>query len=74
MLTDAHANDIACMTEILENRKHRFRVKDTDLGQEIRQSLEELHALQEAYQHGEMVKGGGWSFTKAEQRTLHKRL
>ncbi|TKB09626.1 fructose-1,6-bisphosphatase [Desulforhopalus sp. IMCC35007] len=43
---------IDCMTEILEQRNHRIRIKDTDLGQEIKQRIDELMALHDAYRTG----------------------
>jgi fructose-1,6-bisphosphatase III len=51
--------DIACTTEILENRQHRLRIQDTDQGREIRQRIEALRTLYHAYQDGEIDPYGG---------------
>lgn len=44
--------DTAPQTEILESSPVRKRVKDTDLGREIRQRIDELRALLDAYRAG----------------------
>lgn len=56
LLSNTAAHDIDCTTEILENRKQRIRIKDTDVGREMRQTIEELTTLHEAYQKGIIVQ------------------
>ena len=50
--TDAGSHDINCTTEIIENQHSRIRVKDTDIGREIQNRIEDLTALHEAYGRG----------------------
>jgi fructose-1,6-bisphosphatase-3 len=47
--------DINCTTEIIESQHHRIRIKNTDLGREIRRRIEELTALHNAYRDGSIV-------------------
>ena len=42
--TDMDTHDIDCTTEIVENRHHRIRIKNTDIGREIQHRIEELMA------------------------------
>ena len=49
---DVDIHDIDCTTEIIENRHHRIRIKDTDVGREIQGRIEELTALHDAYREG----------------------
>jgi fructose-1,6-bisphosphatase-3 len=51
---DRVIHDIDCTTEIIENRHHRVRIKDTDVGREIQGRIDELTALHEAYRQGEI--------------------
>lgn len=44
--------DTACPTEIVENKGPRIRMKDTDIGREFMQRIEELTALHDAYRQG----------------------
>lgn len=44
--------DINCTTEIIENRHHRIRIRNTDQGREIQHRIEELAALHDAYRRG----------------------
>jgi fructose-1,6-bisphosphatase-3 len=44
--------DIHSKTEILEQNYTRIRVKNTDLGREIQQNIDDLHQLLEAYRLG----------------------
>lgn len=52
---DMTVHDIGCATEIIEDRRQRILIKDTDLGKEIQQRIEELTALHHAYREGEMA-------------------
>jgi len=49
---DMVIHDIDCTTEILENQHHRVRIKDTDIGREIQDRIEELSELHDAYREG----------------------
>ena len=53
---DIVIHDIDCTTEILENRHYRVRIKDTDVGRDIRARIDELTALHEAYREGKITK------------------
>jgi len=50
--------DIDTETIILEQGYGRIRVKDTDLGRELRRQAEDLHALLEAYRKGDIIVKG----------------
>jgi fructose-1,6-bisphosphatase-3 len=52
---DRDIHDIDCTTEIIERRRHRIRIKDTDRGKEIQGRIEALTALHEAYRDGSIV-------------------
>jgi len=54
--SETHIHDIECSTEIIENKKYRIRVKNTDGGWEIQRSIEELTALHDAYKTGAIVR------------------
>nr|MDJ0668180.1 fructose-bisphosphatase class III [Desulfobacterales bacterium] len=53
--TGREIHDIDCTTEIIERRRHRIRIKDTDRGQEIQSRIEALTALHKAYRDGSIV-------------------
>ena len=53
--TDARIHDIDCTTEIIENQNDRIRVKNTDVGREIQEWIEELTTLHDAYKKGAIV-------------------
>jgi fructose-1,6-bisphosphatase-3 len=55
---DKDIHDIDCTTEIIENRYHRIRIKDTDRGREMQHRIEELTALHNAYRDGEILLDG----------------
>ena len=55
--TKSGIHDIDCTTEIIEHRNHRIRIKDTDLGQETQQCIDELIALHDAYRKGTISCG-----------------
>ena len=55
---DRVIHDIDCTTEIIENRHYRVRIKDTDVGREIQNRIEELTALHDAYREGAIVLDG----------------
>jgi len=55
---DMDIHDIDCTTEIIENRHHRIRIRDTDLGREIQHRIEALTALHDAYRKGVIVLDG----------------
>jgi fructose-1,6-bisphosphatase-3 len=48
-------HDIDCSTEIIENRRHRIRIKHTDQGRKIEHRIEALMALQDAYRKGDVL-------------------
>ncbi len=50
--TEMDLHDVDCTAEIVENKRHRLRIKNTDMGQEIMLRIEELMALHDAYQEG----------------------
>ncbi|NNK96213.1 MAG: fructose-1,6-bisphosphatase [Desulfobacterales bacterium] len=50
--TEMDMHDIDCTAEIVENKRHRLRIRDTDMGREIMLRIEELTALHDAYQEG----------------------
>ena len=54
--TEQVIHDIDCTTEIIEHRNHRIRIKDTDLGREIQQRIDELMALHDAYRKGKLCR------------------
>ena len=49
--------DIHSKTEILETHAGRIRVRDTDMGRQIQQQIDELRLLLEAYRVGEIKEG-----------------
>ena len=49
--------DLDSQTEILEDNTVRIRVRDTDLGRDLRRRIEELTALLEAYRDGVLKEG-----------------
>lgn len=53
---DARIHDIDCTTEIIENQPYRIRVKNTDVGREIQECIEELTALHDAHAKGAIVQ------------------
>lgn len=63
---NANAHDIGCTTETIENRKHRIRIKHTDIGREIHQTIEELIVLHDAYQKGLIEPDTTYRLTKRE--------
>ncbi len=48
--------DIDCTTETLESSQRRIRIRETDLGRDVQYRIDELSALLEAYQRGEIVQ------------------
>ena len=48
-------HDIDCTTEIVENQHYRVRIKDTDIGREMKDRIEELTALHDAYREGKIT-------------------
>ncbi len=50
--TESGIHDIDCTTEIIEHRNFRIRIKDTDLGGETQQRIDELMVLHDAYRKG----------------------
>ena len=55
--TESTIHDIDCTTEIVEHRNHRIRIKDTDLGRDTQQRIDELMALHDAYRKGTISCG-----------------
>ena len=55
--TKSGIHDIDCTTEIIEHRNHPIRIKDTALGRETQQRIDELMALHDAYQKGTISCG-----------------
>ena len=53
---DTEIHDIECSTEIIENRRHRIRIKDTDIGRETQNRIQELTTLHDAYLKGTIVQ------------------
>lgn len=49
--------DIHSKARILEKNYNRIRVKDTDLGKELRQQMDDLRALLQAYREGYIKEG-----------------
>jgi len=52
-------HDINCTTEIIENRQHRLRIKNSDRGREIERRIEELTAIHNAYRNGKIAHNQG---------------
>ncbi|MDJ0857115.1 MAG: fructose-bisphosphatase class III [Desulfobacterales bacterium] len=53
--TDREIHDIDCTTEIIERRRHRIRVKNTDQGREIKRHIQALTILHKAYRDDSIV-------------------
>ena len=56
---DMEIHDIDCTTEIIENRLHRLRIKNSDRGREIERRIEELTAIHDAFQKGKIAHNIG---------------
>ncbi|MEN8757163.1 MAG: fructose-1,6-bisphosphatase [Desulfobacterales bacterium] len=54
--TDLDIHDIACITETIESRSRRIRIRHTDLGQEIVRRIETLNALYDAFKKGLIIQ------------------
>ena len=54
--TDLDIHDIACITETIESRSRRIRIRHTDLGQEIVRRIETLTALYDAFKKGLIIQ------------------
>jgi len=54
--TDPDIYDIACITETIESRSRRIRIRHTDLGQEIVRRIETLTALYDAFKKGLIIQ------------------
>ncbi len=47
--------DIDCTTEIIERRRHRITIKQTDQGREIKRHIQVLTAVHKAYRDDSIV-------------------